>query len=406
MIDLWRALLVGIVAIVVWEAMHRRTQVPRTQEPKIDPRVAELQREVEALRQIPKAVPVTIPAPKLDPEEIDITSRTREMLLDALERSATPIAQAASTTVVVLPSEDLKGRIVGREGRNMRAFEQVTGVDLLIDETPGAVTLSSFDPMRREIARITLERLIEDGKIQPSRIEEVHAQAAAKVEQEMGLAGIEAADFAGVKGLPKPITQALGRLKYRTSYAQNVLEHSVETARIAGILAAELGLDPANARRGALLHDIGKALGPEWEGPHAIAGMRFLKSHGEREPVLNAVGAHHREIPPDCPEAQLVIVADGLSASRPGARREALEDLLQRQAKLEEISMSFPGVAKSYAVQSGRELRVLVNPGAIDDAGAVQLASDIARKIQEEVHFPGQIKVTVIRELRAEQVAG
>lgn len=327
------------------------------------------------------------------------------MMLDAMQRGGSAAAIENSTSTVTLPTDDLKGRIVGREGRNMRAFEQVTGVDLLIDETPGTVVLSSFDPYRREVAKVTLEKLLKDGKIQPSRIEETYAEAAKEVERQSLDNARHAAQLAGVGNLNNEILKAVGRLRYRTSYAQNVLEHSIECARIAGILATELGMDAEKVKRAAFLHDIGKSLGPEWEGPHALAGMRFLQAQGEKEPILNAVGAHHREIPPNCPEAELVIIADSLSASRPGARREAADAILQRQRRLEEIALELDGVDRAVAVQAGRELRVLVNPGTIDDAGALQIAEEITKRIGAErtqSNLPRLI-VTVIRELRIEK---
>lgn len=334
--------------------------------------------------------------------------RIRGILREAVERGAVGYAMETATTTVPLPSDDLKGRIVGREGRNMRAFEQTTGVDLLVDETPGAVTLSSFDPYRREVARITLETLLKEGKIQPSRIEEVFALSSKQVDREALEAAKRAAADAGVSGLKNEILLALARLRFRTSYGQNVLEHSVETARIASIIAKELGLDAKNAGRAALLHDIGKALPPEWKGPHALAGMEFLKAQGEKEPVLNAVGAHHREIEPNCFEAELVIVADSLSASRTGARREALETILQRQARLEEIATSFAGVDRAFAVQAGRELRVFVDPGTLSDSEAEKTADLIVAAIEAE--RPGgnlpKLKVTLVREFRTDRQIG
>lgn len=337
-----------------------------------------------------------------DPEHL------REILRDAVERGAVAYAMETATTSVPLAGEDLKGRIVGREGRNMRAFEQVTGVDLLIDETPDAVVLSSFDPYRREVARLTLEMLIKEGKIQPSRIEDVFVIASKQVDQNMLEEARSAAKAAGVADLKPEILKALARLRFRTSYAQNVLEHSVETARIASVVAKEIGIDGKAATRAALLHDIGKALPPEWKGPHAIAGMEFLKAQGEREPVLNAVGAHHREIEPNCLEAELVILADGLSASRPGARSEAVESLLQRQARLEEIALAEPGVQRAYAVQAGRELRVFVDPGHLTDAQAEEAADRIALAIEAERPEGNlaKLKITLVREFRTDRQIG
>lgn len=367
-----------------------------------------------------EAAPQAVPAPAVEapPEPLEVVhrhvieppdeDRLRAVLRDAVERGAVGYAMEAATTLVPLASDDLKGRIVGREGRNMRAFEQSTGVDLLVDETPGAVTLSSFDPYRREVARVTLETLLKEGKIQPSRIEEVFALSAKQVDREALESAKRAATDAGVSGLKNEILQALARLRFRTSYGQNVLEHSVETARIAAVIAKELGIDAKNTVRAALLHDIGKALPPEWKGPHALAGMEFLKAQGEKEPVLNAVGAHHREIEPTCLEADLVIVADSLSASRTGARREALETILQRQARLEEIATSFPGVERAFAVQAGRELRVFVDPGALSDVEAEKTADQIVAAIEAE--RPGgnlpKLKVTLVREFRTDRQIG
>lgn len=381
--------------------------------------VAMLFRLMGMLAQREVAPPAVVaPAVEAPPEPREVVhrhvfeppdeDRLRAVLRDAVERGAVGYAMEAATTLVPLASDDLKGRIVGREGRNMRAFEQTTGVDLLVDETPGAVTLSSFDPYRREVARVTLETLLKEGKIQPSRIEEVFAQSAKQVDREALEAAKRAANDAGVSGLKSEILQALARLRFRTSYGQNVLEHSVETARIVAVIAKELGVDEKNAIRAALLHDIGKALPPEWKGPHALAGMEFLKAQGEKEPVLNAVGAHHREIEPTCLEADLVIVADSLSASRTGARREALETILQRQARLEEIATSFPGVERAFAVQAGRELRVFVDPGALSDVEAEKTADQIVAAIEAE--RPGgnlpKLKVTLVREFRTDRQIG
>ncbi len=332
-------------------------------------------------------------------------SRARRVVLDSIQRNVLDFISEGSVTVITLATEDMKGRIIGREGRNIRAFEQITGVDLIIDETPESVTLSSFDPVRREIARRTLVSVMSDGRIHPVKIEEAHVKATEEVEREIREAGQLAAEAANVIGLSPRVLETLGRLRYRTSYAQNVLDHSVETARIAASLAHELGFDPVVTRRAALIHDIGKALGDEWEGPHALAGMAYLESQGEREPVLNAVGAHHYEIEPASPEALLVIVADTLSAARPGARREALDNYVKRLAALEQLALSLPGVERCYAVQAGREVRLMVRPEEIDDLGAVQLANDVAARIEQELVEPGQVEVTGIREVRASQVA-
>jgi ribonucrease Y len=338
---------------------------------------------------------------QIEADELEsIQQSTRKVLIDAMERTAMQYVVENTVAVVELPSEDVKGRIIGREGRNIRSFEQITGVDLVIDETPETVVISSFDPIRRETARLTLLNLIVDGRIHPARIEEVFEKAKTEVSRMTMDAGHRAAQRAGVGSLPKPIIEALGKLRFRTSYAQNVLDHSVEVSKIAANLAQELGLNVEVVKRAGLLHDIGKALGGEWEGPHALTGMAFLKQFEELPVVLNAVGAHHREIEPESPEAQIIIIADILSASRPGARRENLENYLKRMTALETLANSFPGVDKSYAVQSGREIRIVVKPDEVSDADARNMATEIAQKIKAQIEVPGQIKVTVIRESR------
>jgi len=331
--------------------------------------------------------------------------RAKKMVLDVIQRSVVDYVTEATLAVVELPSEDMKGRIIGREGRNIRAFEQVTGVDLIIDETPEAVVISCFDPVRRETARLALMNLMVDGRIHPGRIEELYEKAQQEVDRMIKDAGERAVERANVPGLPVKAIDMMGRLRFRTSYAQNVLDHSVEVSRLCGSLAAELGFNVEAAKRAGFLHDIGKALGPEWEGPHALTGMEFLRGLGEKELVLNAVGAHHHEIEPESPEAILVIVADTISAARPGARRENLENYLKRLTTLEQLANSFPGVDRSYAVQAGREVRLIVKPDELDDLAAARLASDVARKIENELEYPGQIKVTVIRETRTTDTA-
>ncbi|HVT14189.1 MAG TPA: ribonuclease Y [Fimbriimonadaceae bacterium] len=331
--------------------------------------------------------------------------RAKKVVLDTIQRCVVDYVTEATLAVVELPGEDMKGRIIGREGRNIRAFEQVTGVDLIVDETPEAVVISCFDPVRREVARLTLMNLMVDGRIHPSRIEELHEKAQQEVERTIKEAGERACERAEVHGLSPRIVETMGRLRFRTSYAQNVLDHSVEVSRLTVMLANELGYNVEIAKRAGFLHDIGKALGPEWEGPHAITGMEFLRSMGEKEPVLHAVGAHHFEIEPLTPEAKLVIIADSISAARPGARRESLENYLKRLTALEGLANSFPGVERSYAVQAGREIRLIVRPNEVDDLGAARMASDVAKRIENELDYPGQIKVTVIRETRVQQVA-
>ena len=335
----------------------------------------------------------------------EVERKAKQAVLDVIQRHVADYVTEATLAVVELPSEDMKGRIIGREGRNIRAFEQTTGVDLIVDETPEAVVISCFDPVRRETARLTLMNLMLDGRIHPGRIEELHEKATQEVERMIREAGERALERADIGSLPPKAVETMGRLRFRTSYAQNVLDHSVEVSRLAGALAHELGLNAEIAKRAGFLHDIGKALGPEWEGPHALTGMEFLRSVGERESVLHAVGAHHHDIEPSTPEAVLVIVADTLSAARPGARRESLENHLKRLTALETIASSFPGVERSYAVQAGREVRLIVKPEQVDDLGARRLARQVAKRIEGELEYPGQIKVTVIRETRVNEIA-
>ncbi len=336
---------------------------------------------------------------------LEAEKKAKKTVLDVIQRSVVDYVTEATLAVVELPSEDMKGRIIGREGRNIRAFEQVTGVDLIIDETPEAVVISCFDPVRRETARLALMNLMVDGRIHPGRIEELYEKAQAEVSRMILDAGQRAVERANVTGLSPKVIETMGRLRFRTSYAQNVLDHSVEVARLAENLAAEMGLNTEVAKRAGLLHDIGKALGPEWEGPHALTGMEYLRTIGEKESVLHAVGAHHYEIEPTTAEAVLVIIADSISAARPGARRENLENYIKRLTSLETLANSFDGVERSFAVQAGREIRLIVKPNEVDDLGAARLANEVAKKIEKDLEYPGQIKVTVIRETRVQQVA-
>jgi ribonuclease Y len=331
--------------------------------------------------------------------------KARDIVLTAMQRVAADHTAEHTVSVVHLPSDEMKGRIIGREGRNIRALEQATGVDLIIDDTPETVVLSGFDPVRREVARIALTKLLADGRIHPGRIEEVVAKARAEVDLVMRQAGETAAYDAGVPGLPAEIIKLLGRLKYRTSYGQNVLNHSIETSNLAAVIAAEIGADVQVAKMGGLLHDIGKAVDHEVEGPHAAIGASIAQRHNLPFKVINGIAAHHQEVEYACLEAPIVQVADAISASRPGARGEAMDTYVKRLEDLQAIAESFTGVERSFAVQAGREVRILVRPEEIDDLTATRLARDIVKKIEEQLTYPGQIKVTVIRETRAVEYA-
>jgi len=335
----------------------------------------------------------------------DSDRKAKKIVTIAIERLAGEFIAERTVSVVHLPSDDMKGRIIGREGRNIRAIEAATGVDLIIDDTPEAVILSSHNPIRREIARITLERLISDGRIHPGRIEEVVRKAEQEVEESVREAGQKAVFEVGIHGVHPELVKLVGMLKYRYSYAQNVLMHSLECAFIAGAMAAELGLNEKQARRAGLLHDIGKALTHEVEGSHAIIGADIARKYGESAKIVNAIAAHHEEVKAETILAPLVDAADALSGARPGARREMLESYVKRLEDLERISNSFRGVEKSFAVQAGREIRIIVEPRSINDDQVANLAQEVARKIESEMTYPGQIKVTVIREMRASEMA-
>ena len=331
--------------------------------------------------------------------------KAREIIVTAMQRVAADHTAEHTVSSVHLPSDEMKGRIIGREGRNIRALEQATGVDLIIDDTPETVVVSGFDPVRREVARLALTKLIADGRIHPGRIEEVVGKARAEVDLVIRQAGEQAAYDAGVPGLPPEITKLLGRLKYRTSYGQNVLVHCVEASHLAAIIAAELGADVQAAKIGGLLHDMGKAVDHEVEGPHAAIGAAIAQRHNLPFKVVNAIAAHHQEVEYACLEAPIVQVADAISASRPGARGETMETYVKRLEELQAIAESFTGVERSFAVQAGREVRILVRPEEIDDLSASRLARDIVKKIEDSLTYPGQIKVTVIRETRAVEYA-
>jgi ribonuclease Y len=331
--------------------------------------------------------------------------KAREIIVTAMQRVAADHTAEHTVTVVHLPSDEMKGRIIGREGRNIRALEQATGVDLIIDDTPETVVISGFDPVRREVARVALTKLIADGRIHPGRIEEVVTKARAEVDLIIRQAGEQAAYDAGVPGLPTDLVKVMGRLKYRTSYGQNVLVHSVETSHLAAIIAAEMGADVQAAKIGGLLHDMGKAIDHEVEGPHATIGAALAQKHNMPFKVVNAIAAHHQEVEYACIEAPIVQIADAISASRPGARGETMETYVKRLEELQAIAESFTGVERSFAVQAGREVRILVRPEEIDDLSATRLARDIVKKIEDNLTYPGQIKVTVIRETRAVEYA-
>ena len=332
-------------------------------------------------------------------------NKAKEIITGAIQRYAADHVSESTVHVVALPNDEMKGRIIGREGRNIRTLEMLTGVDLIIDDTPEAVVLSSFDPVRREIAKIALERLVLDGRIHPTKIEEMVERAKRDIENEIKETGEQALFETGINGVHTEIVKLLGKLKFRTSYGQNVLKHSIEVAYLAGTMALELGLDANIAKRAGLLHDIGKALDHEIEGPHAVIGYEFAKRYNESDAVAEAIGAHHEDIPMTRLESILVQASDAISAARPGARRETLHAYIKRLNQLESIANSYEGVEKSYVIQAGREIRIIVKPDIIDDLSANCMARDIVKRIERELEFPGQIKINVIRETRAIEFA-
>jgi len=331
--------------------------------------------------------------------------KSREIISTAIQRYAAEQTCEATVSTVEIPNDDMKGRIIGREGRNIRAFEKATGVDVIVDDTPGTIVVSGFDPVRREVARLSMERLIQDGRIHPSRIEELVAQTKKDINAKVLQLGKDAAVETNVRGLNNRVMSMIGALNYRTSYGQSVLRHSVEVAFLAQVMADELGLDGSIARRAGLLHDIGKALDHEIEGSHPVIGANFLRRFNESPIILNAVEGHHGDLPPDNPYTPLVAAADAISASRPGARRETLERYIKRLEKLEDIATGFPGVDSAYAIQAGREIRVIVNAEKVPDETAAKIARDIAKKVEAEMTYPGEIQVTLLRELRCIEYA-
>jgi ribonucrease Y len=341
----------------------------------------------------------------LDEAKLRAEEKARQIISIAIQRYASDHTFENSTSTIALPNDEIKGRIIGREGRNIRAFEAAAGVTILVDDTPGAVVISGFDPVRREIAREAMSRLIQDGRIHPTRIEEVVAAVAQEMDETVVRLGDEAVAKAGLPPMHPEIVKLLGRLHFRHSYAQNILDHSVEVAHFMALMAAELGVDITLAKRAGLLHDIGKAVNHEIEGPHAVVGAEIIKRYGESEPVVNGVASHHNDVPPVGPLGILVSAADAISASRPGARSENTATYLKRIEDLEKIASAMPGVEKAFAVQAGRELRVFVQPDKVNDEEAFALARNIASKIQNDLQYPGQIKVTVIRETRCVEVA-
>ncbi len=383
----------------------------RQQQAEALERIAELSREDAKgllISQVETEVKADVERRVRDMEtqiKAEADMRAQKIVGMAIQRCAADVVAETTVSVVNLPNEDMKGRIIGKEGRNIRALEAATGVDLIIDDTPEAVILSSFDPVRREVARVALGKLILDGRIHPARIEEVVGKARQEVEQAIREAGERAAFDAGVHGLHSDLIKLMGRLKFRTSYGQNVLHHSVEVSYLCATMAAEMGANVQVAREGGLLHDIGKAVDHEVEGPHALIGADIVKRLGKSDRVVHTIAAHHGEVEPQTIEDFIVAAGDAISAARPGARRETVSTYIKRLEALEEIANSFPGVERSYAIQAGRELRIAVKPDEVDDLNSLRVARDIARRIEENLEYPGQIRVTVIREKRVVEIA-
>ena len=392
----------------VKELEKQKQEIQKLHEQEIEElqRIAALTKD-EAKNRLLKEVEKDITAEKVaiireanQKAKEETNKAAKELLTYAVQKCAADHSQETTVSIVALPSDDMKGRIIGREGRNIKALETLTGVDLIIDDTPEAVVLSGFDPLRREVAKIALEKLIDDGRIHPAKIEEVVEKAKQELEETIKAEGERAVLETGVIGLHPDIVKLIGKLKYRTSYGQNVLNHSIEVSNLARIMAEELGLDAKLARRAGLLHDIGKALDHDMEGTHVEIGVEILKKYKENPLVINAVEAHHEDVEPQTLEAVLIQAADAISASRPGARRETLEAYIKRLQNLEEIADSFDGVEKSFAIQAGREVRIIVKPDKINDDQMTILARDVAKKVENEMDYPGQIKVNVIRETR------
>ncbi len=360
---------------------------------------------VEALKEDAKAEAMVFIQETMEEAKMTAQAEAKKIIINTIQRIGTEEAIENTVTTFHLENDEMKGRIIGREGRNIRAFEAATGVEIIVDDTPETIVLSSFDPVRREIARLSLHKLVADGRIHPARIEEVVEKTKRQIEEEIYETGKRTIIDLGIHGLHPELVKAVGRMKYRSSYGQNLLQHSKEVARLSGIMAAELGLNPKIAKRAGLLHDIGKVPHDDTELPHALLGMKWAEKYGESPEVCNAIGAHHDEIEMQSLYAPIVQVCDAISGARPGARRQVLESYIKRLKELEELAFSFEGVRKAYAIQAGRELRVIVESDKVDDEKAKQLSFDISQKIQNEMTYPGQVKVTVIRETRAVNVA-